>query len=123
VRACVKGPPLNVIRQALPYVLPLQFSTTISGNFLLIILFWRVDIISLPYLDYREMKATYRTPLPRIPQLLIDVLSGSLLNDGQGIFDVGELYGFHRNAFTGRCPAVDYFSCPTIPAISHITLC
>jgi hypothetical protein len=41
-----------------------------------------------------------KTPLPRIPLLLSDMLSGPLPSDGLVIFDAGVCFGCHGNVFT-----------------------
>jgi hypothetical protein len=64
-------------------------------------------------------RTEHRTPLPRIPPVLNDVLSGLLSRDSLGIADAEACVASHGNVFNGRCLAVDNYSEPSIPSFSH----
>jgi hypothetical protein len=67
-------------------------------------------------------RTAQKTPLPRIPPLLSDVLSGLLPSLGPVIVDAGACFGCHENLCTGRCLATNNFSGSAIPAFSrHVT--
>jgi hypothetical protein len=64
-----------------------------------------------------------RTPLPIIPPLLTDVLSGPLPSDGPDIVDAGACVACRGNMFTGCCQAMDVSSEFAILALNRRILC
>jgi hypothetical protein len=53
-------------------------------------------------------RAAQKTPIPRIPLLLSDILNGLLPSDGPDIVDAEACLSRRENVFTGRFLAMDF---------------